>query len=582
MKSLIRTALTAIVVSGSAGGALADAEPNVAVTWNEEMLSAIEQNPPAPTVTCRRMYMVWLAMYDAYCAYDPASLSPTWIDALRRPSHEHTDENRAKAISYAAYRMLTYHFPNQEHQFRLRMRALGFRLMDTTDPTTPEGIGNLCAATVIDHRTNDGSNWQNGYVDTTSEMFPRLYEPTNDADPESRRAPGGNKFDPNRWQPLRVPNGTLLDNNGVPVFDNDDPTTYFDQTFLTPHWGNVTPFALTSGDQFRPGPPPIYGSNRRYEDARGREMSNHDAYVWQFTQILRYSENLTDREKVIAEFWADGPRSYTPPGHWNQLAHGIAFRDNLSVGDCVKMFFALNGALLDASIVAWEAKRVYDSCRPQSGIRHLFFGQMVRAWGGPNQGTQTILGEEWQPYQAATFVTPPFGEYISGHSTFSRASREVLKAFSGSDRLYDGVTVLDTDYDGDGELDMLGQHIVLPGGNMFEDSPSKTITLRWRTMKKAANEAGISRRYGGIHIQDGDLRARLAGRKVGRQAWVKANAYINPQEGDLDIDGDVDEDDYDIFLRVYYYGDAYSDRADFDNDGDIDDHDLLFMIGYVG
>lgn len=159
---------------------------------------------------------------------------------------------------------------------------------------------------------------------------------------------------------------------------------------------------------------------------------------------------------MIAEFWADGPRTESPPSHWNQLAHGVAERDGHTVDDDAKMYFALTGALLDAGIATWEAKRFYDYIRPASAIRDKYYGELVRAWGGPDQGTQEILGQNWRPYQNVTFVTPPFAEYVSGHSTFSASAAEVLTRFTGSPTFYDGETVTSQDVNFDGDPDLLG------------------------------------------------------------------------------------------------------------------------------
>lgn len=338
--------------------------------------------------------------------------------------------------------------------------------------------------------------------------------------------PGGADFDPNRWQPLRVANGTLRDADGNAIFDNDDPSTYSDQVFLTPHWGAVQPFAMTSGSQFRPQAPPLRGSPAPYVDALGRMMTNDEAWHSQTAEVVEVQANLTDRQKVIAEFWADGPRTWTPPGHWNQIAQGISVRDRHNVAKDVKMFFALNGALLDAGIAAWEAKRYFDYIRPESAIRHKYRNRRLDGWAGPDQGTQSIHGYDWMPYQELTFVTPPFAEYVSGHSAYSRSAREVLRAFAGSDRLYDGVTRLDGDYDGDGELDMLGEHVALAGSSRIESSvPAETVVLRWRNMIDAAKEAGISRLYGGIHFQDGNLRGQEMGRQIGQQAYLYAREF---------------------------------------------------------
>lgn len=89
----------------------------------------------------------------------------------------------------------------------------------------------------------------------------------------------------------------------------------------------MTPFALTSGGQFRPSAPPQAGSDVPYTDALGQTMTNDQAYRLQVDEILNYNGNLSDEQKVIAEYWADGPRSETPLGHWNPIAHGISYLD---------------------------------------------------------------------------------------------------------------------------------------------------------------------------------------------------------------------------------------------------------------
>jgi hypothetical protein len=257
-------------------------------------------------------------------------------------------------------------------------------------------------------------------------------------------------------------------------------------------------------------------------------MTNDEAWNLQLDEVLAINATLRDREKVIAEFWADGPQTWTPPGHWNQIAQGLSIRDRNTLADDVKMFFALNGALYDAGIASWEAKRAFDYVRPVSAIRHKYHERTIEAWAGPDRGTRRIRGEDWLPYQELGFVTPAFPEFVSGHSTFSRAAREVLRAFTGSDRLYDGKTVLDADYDGDGKLDLLGQHVARPGSLRIERTvPTQTVVLRWPTLLAAAREAGISRLYGGIHFMDGNLRGQVLGRKVGRQAWRHARRYWN-------------------------------------------------------
>ncbi len=506
---------------------------NLVVLWNEVLLAAVRNGAPRPTVTARALYMVHAAMYDAWALYDDTAV-PTVLDAtLRRPAAEHTEAHKGAAVSQAAYHMLITLYPDHEkrtYAFSNLLNALGYSMVMETDATTPGGIGFMAAQAVLADRAEDGANVANNYADVVSAVYPELYTAVNSADPNAENAVGHARFNVNRWQPLRVPTGVQRNGAGWPVVDQTNPATYQDQVFLTPHWGAVRPFALSSGAQFRPQMPPQAGSNEPYTDALGQTMTHDQAYHQQVDEILHLSATLTDEQKVIAEYWADGPRSETPPGHWNALAHGISFRDGHGIDEDVKLYFVLNGALFDASIAAWDAKRVYDYIRPASAIQHKYAGQMVAAWGGPNQGTQVIAGETWRPYQSLTFVTPPFAEYVSGHSTFSAAAAEVLTRFTGGDRFYDGVTmVYDEDFNRDGIPDMLGQHIVPIGGNMFENSPAEVVTLQWPTFQDAADEAGMSRRFGGIHFQDADLFARRMGTPIGAQAYELAERYWTGQ-----------------------------------------------------
>jgi LysM repeat protein len=504
--------------------------PSPVVLWNEVMLSAVRHGPPRPTVITRNLYIVHQAIYDAWAMYDRQAM-PLYLSAeYKRPVEEHTEANKAAAVSQAAYQTLMVLFPTYEansQAFSSLLEMQGYTAVNALeDVASAPSIGYMAAAAVLAGRENDGSNAANNYADMTTENYPELYQPLNSADPTASNALSGPDYDPNHWQPLRVPTGLVTDEYGQPMADQAIPESFNDQVFLTPHWGDVMPFALLSGDQFRPSAPPQYGSADPYVDGLGREMTNDEAFRLQVGEIAGISAGLTDRQKVIAEYWADGPRSETPPGHWNALAHGISERDHLGIDEDVKLYFALNAAVLDAGIAAWDAKRAYDYVRPISAIRHLYAGEMIEAWAGPDRGTALIPAENWRPYQQATFVTPPFGEYVSGHSTFSAAAAEVLTRFSGSNIFYDGETVLYyEDFNQDGIPDMLGQHIVPVGGNMFEGSPAKVIVLQWPTFQDASAEAGVSRRFGGIHFQDSDLRGREMGKEIGAQAYEMAKRF---------------------------------------------------------
>jgi len=444
---------------------------NVVLQWDQVALQAVRDTRPFPTVAARALAVVHTAIYDAWAAYDPVAVGTRLGAGLRQPTGEQTLANKTKAISFAAYAALVDLFPSQQQQdaFAQQMATLGYAT-DGSDASAAAMVGATAAQAVLDFRHGDGANQAGGYADS---CVPVCYQPVNTPDTVT---------DPNRWQPLRLPNGTV-------------------QTFATPHWRNVTPFALTSAAQFRPDHGPAISV------VKGKPNSD---YLKQVDLQLRYSAGLTDTQKVIAQYWEDLPGSETPPGHWCLFAQWVSRRDHHSLDTDAKLFMALTNALLDASITAWDAKRQWDSVRPITAVRWLKQGQLVQAWGGPYQGTRTIRGEDWQPYQPAGFPTPPFAEYLSGHSTFSAAAAELLKDFTGSDTFGMAVTV------------PAGSSTVEPGA-----VPAAAVTLSWKAFSGAADQAGISREYGGIHFDDGDFEARKAGQDVGLQAWYKAKTYFN-------------------------------------------------------
>jgi hypothetical protein len=237
---------------------------------------------------------------------------PDWLPV------ERTDTNKAEAVSYAAHRALVDLFPDQrESLFDPLMTDLGYLPGIEPGATTPGGIGNTACQAVLAFRHQDRSNQLgdiNGggpYSDYTG------YQPVNDP---------WTLYDLNRWQPLVQPDGRT-------------------QTFLAPHWGRVVPFALRSPDQFMP-PDPAVASKPLYEK--------------QARELVEISAGLTDAQKVIAWYWADGPATETPPGHWNLFAQWVSMRDGHGIDD-VKLFFALGNALLDASIAVWDCKVAFRS-----------------------------------------------------------------------------------------------------------------------------------------------------------------------------------------------------------------------------
>ena len=407
--------------------------------------------------------------------------------------------NKNEAVSFAAYRALSDLFPSEVLLvFHPLMLRLGYDPANLSlDTTTAAGIGNTANKTVLTFRYHDGANQlgdlhPGAYSDYTG------YAPMNAASTLPVRA--ASVLYPDHWQPL------IYDDGATPP-----KPQIITQVFVGAQWTKVTPFALTSANQFE-----------ALETQMGPALFGSSEYVKQADALIQISANLTDKQKMIAEYWANGPRSELPPGHWCLFAEYVSRRDHHSVDQDAKMFFAMTNAILDASIASWAAKRTFDSVRPVTAIPYLYSGRPIKAWV-PFRGTQTIDGSEWTPYQKTTFPTPPFPEWISGHSTFSAAAAEVLRLFTGS-----------TDF---------GDSVTFPAGSSVTEPgvvPATAVTLVWDTFLDAANEAGISRRYGGIDFEAGDLAGREVGRRVGAQAWTKAKTYFNRF---CDYGADTDDDE---------------------------------------
>jgi hypothetical protein len=460
---------------------------NVVLRWNSALLQAVRESRLGPPMVSRALAIVHTCVFDAWAAYDRVAVGTRLGGSLRRPAREGSLANKSAAISFAAYRAAVDLFPaSKATVFDPLMASLDY---GTAPPSGAGEIGDVAARAVLGFRHRDGAN-QLGDVPGGSVGVPYSdYTGFVSANaPMDLRLPFDRStvLDPDAWQPLRY-----VDASGTVV----------KPAFIGPHWQQVTPFALESTGVLRsPTGPARFGSA---------------AFAAQAQALLDVSAGLTDVHKVIAEYWADGPRSELPPGHWNLLAQLVAHRDRhgdseRDLDQAVKLFFALTNAIFDAGICAWDNKCAFDSVRPITAVRYLFEGRRVRAWGGPGRGTQLISGEEWLPYQTATFPTPPFPEYSSGHSTFSAAGAEILRLFTGSDRF--GASVR-----------------IAAGSSRIEPAltPARDVVLSWPTFSSAADQAGISRRYGGIHFAQGDLDARVGGRLVARRAWRKALTYFD-------------------------------------------------------
>lgn len=231
---------------------------------------------------------------------------------------------------------------------------------------------------------------------------------------------------------------------------------------LLPNWASVTPWSLNSASELRPAAPP---------------MPNSAEYLDAFREVKRLgrvnSPNRTPEQTQTALFWVDGPGTATPPGHWLVIAIGISGQRGLTLHQNARLFALLSIAAADAAIVAWDTKYAYNNWRPVSGIQH------ADQDGNP----LTEAEANWQ----SLIPTPPFPSYISGHSTFSSAASRVLAHFFGTDAI-----AFSTTSDG------------LPG-----------VTRSFTSFSDAAEEAGQSRVYGGIHWQFDNQAGLEAGRALG-------------------------------------------------------------------
>lgn len=464
---------------GTGGDPAVPAGSNVVLQWNAVQLQAIRDTKPGPPQTARALAIVHTAIYDAWAAYDKVAVGTRYGSDLRRPEREMTPGRKSQAVSYAAFRALSEMYPTEVAKFTTLMNALGYDPTDNSlDETTPAGIGNKAAAAVLAYRRVDGAN-QSGELSGGAPFSDYTgYAPMNPAIRVDQPTPLASIPYPEHWQPL-----TWVNQAGATVTPG----------FICPHWGRVIPFAMTSPSMFRPGPPAPVGSAE---------------YATQCAELVTMSANLNDTTKVIAEYWADGPNSELPPGHFNLFGQLVSARDHHSLDDDVKMFFALTNAVFDAGIAVWDAKAYYDYCRPITAIRYFYHGQKINAWAGPGLGTQSIDGEAWKPYQPSYFATPPFAEYTSGHSAFSSAGAEVLKRFTGSDAFEFSYTYAQ------------GSTKAEPGY-----APTRSTTLTIHSFSEAADQAAMSRRYGGIHFRQGDVRSREMGRHCGALAWEKARSF---------------------------------------------------------
>ena len=585
--------------TASCPGEAIDPSPDgsIARRWNEQVLNAIRRDTPRPTVHARNLFHTSAAMWDAWVAYQDTASA---FLLQERPDAEDVAAARAEAISYAAYRVLSQRYVRAVGGettlacLRKFMERLGYDPFDYDNRgDSARALGNRIGEAYIEAYADDGANEQNNYADP-ADFLPS--EPRLTVD-----NPGTPSEDFLTWQQLIL--AEAVTQNGIPEGSGT-------REYIGAHWGAVIPFAMT-----RPAPEQPYYAGAEPPLALDEKLVEAVMQVLRLTAWLDVDDETmvdispasignnalgtnngegypinpitnqpyepimvkrSDFGRVLAEFWADGPDSETPPGHWNTIGN-LATEDPESelrlfgAGDPVDpltwdvhLYLALNGAVHDAAIAAWEIKRNYLTSRPITLIRALgTLGQRSRpdgpsyhaqglpledglvevitqdstAAGGRHAHLRRYIGEiavyswrgepgdrehdvgghgwvrakDWIPYQRRTFVTPAFPGYVSGHSTFSRAAAVVLSEFTGSEYFPGGSSEISftTDY----------LH--------FESGPSEPITLRWATYADASDQAGQSRLWGGIHVIHDDVDGRIIGAEIGAAALAKARTYFD-------------------------------------------------------
>jgi hypothetical protein len=405
-----RNILVALFSVGISAPALAQ---DAVIEWNNVLLDAIREDRTAPPTAARAMAMTHIAIYDAVNA----------IDAGHEPYHFDGDAPDGAsidaAVAAAAHRVLLSIFPAQQDFLDAALDAALAEIPDGAAKTAGIELGEMAADDIIALRADDGST---DVVEYMPDDAPGSWEPT-----------------PPGFAPAALP-----------------------------HWAHVTPFAMTSGSQFRRGGPPALTS------AEYTEAFND-------VKLLGRAENSTrtQDQSEIAEFWVNGPGTATPPGHWNIIAQVVAEAQGNTLVENARLFALMNIALADAAICSWDNKYTYNEWRPVTAIRNADLD------GNPDTEADT----EWSSY----IPTPPFPDYTSGHSTFSAAASKVLELFFGTDDV------------------------------AFTTNSDQTpeVMRSYTSFSHAADESGRSRIYGGIHWEHANQDGLGSGRDLG--AYVFAN-----------------------------------------------------------
>lgn len=409
---------------------------------------------------------VW---FDAIAPYHPTAIG-VCSSLPRRPEAEHTDRNRNTAIFYASKHMLDSLYPKQRETWRGVLLSVGLDPDNqSTDLSTPAGIGNLAGAAVVAFRERDGMN-QLG--DERSQRTRRRGDVGRRYADYTGYEPKNTPYeleDAGRWQPA------ILDNGGG---------IFRVQQFITPQYRNVVPFSVPSVSTYRAPRP------------RASDPRNFALYQQQVDDVLDASANMTDRQKMIAELFDDKIASL------GFSALFVSVSRNMSLEQFVHYDFLTNIAAFDAGIAIWQEKARYDAVRPHSAIRHVYGERPVRAWGGPGRGTVNDLpANEWRSY----LPVADHPEYPSGSAAFCSAHAQSSRLYFGSD--------------------VLGWSLQVPQGSSVIEpghTPQTNLTIGWATWTEFEQECGMSRFWGGVHFRS----AIPAGHDIGRAIGTRAYEFL--------------------------------------------------------
>ncbi len=606
------------------------------------------------------MYDAW-ALYDdiAEPCFMGKEISGYNFELADFPQPTDIEAARNEAVSYAAFRILRHRFAFSPEGFIVTVRMnslmnqLGYDINNIStdyESGSPAALGNYIAEKIIDFGLNDGAGETIAYGNYH-------YQPVNDA---LVMGFGGNSTmtDPNRWQPLTL--DVFIDQSGNVIPFNTPPFLSPEWGNVVPFALSDADLTVhqRDGEDWKvyhdPGPPPLLSADGEGEASDlfrwGFQMvsiwSSHldpndntlidispasigniakDAYPSNFADYgefydyfdggdpsqghavnphtgMPYEPQMVKRSdygRILAEYWADGPDSETPPGHWFTILNYVndhpeferKFRGEGELMDelewDVKAYLLMGGAMHDCAITAWGIKGYYDYVRPVSAIRYMAekgqrtdpglpsydphgfdlipgyievieagdplaladpanIGEIkIYAWRGPDfisspssdtAGVGWILAKEWWPYQRPSFVTPNFAGYVSGHSTYSSAAAEILETLTG-DAFFPG---------GMGEFEAPQNDFLV-----FEQGPTEDIVLQWATYKDASEQTSLSRIWGGIHPPADDIPGRIMGTEIAINAFdVAENLFFLDEDEDgwfyfedcNDNDADVNPD----------------------------------------